>query len=174
MVEMLIYLCDDSESDILRLKHYLNSYAEKRKLDFELTVFSSGEELLDAFSQALKKPELIFLDIFMAGINGMDAARQLRSMDYRGGIIFTTSSLEHAVDSYEVNAHYYLQKPYDRSRFENAMARCGSLLQKARPHFSFMIKKREYSVLCAMLFCISSSIFCCSSCLSANIISNCL
>ena len=96
---MLIYLCDDSESDLLRLKHYLNKYAEQLKLNFELFSFSSGEELLAAFQQADTKPELIFLDIFMEKLSGMEAARQLRSRNYQGGIIFTTSSTEHAVSS---------------------------------------------------------------------------
>lgn len=143
---MLIYLCDDSESDTLRLKHYLKKYAEQQKLNFELLSFSSGEELLSVFQQADQKPELIFLDIYMENLSGMEAARQLRTMNYQGGIIFTTSSTEHAMDSYEVNALYYLQKPYDRQHFENAMTRCGTLLQKARPHFTFTRKKQEFSI----------------------------
>lgn len=143
---MLIYLCDDSESDILRLKHYLNKYAEQMKLDFKLASFYTAEELLDSFKKASKKPELIFLDIFMPKLSGMDAARQLRNMYYKGGIIFTTSSTEHAMDSYEVNALYYLQKPYERKHFENAMARCDSLLQKAKLCFTFMQKKKEISI----------------------------
>ena len=143
---MLIYLCDDSESELLRLKHYLNKYAEQLKLNFELFSFSSGEELLAAFQQADTKPELIFLDIFMEKLSGMEAARQLRNKNYQGGIIFTTSSTEHAMDSYEVSALYYLQKPYDRRHFENAMTRCGALLQKAKPHFTFTRKKREISI----------------------------
>lgn len=143
---MLIYLCDDSEIDILRLKHYLDTYAGQMKLDFELASFYSSEKLLASFNQAIQKPELMFLDIFMPKLSGMEAARQLRSMSYQGGIIFTTCSTEHAMDSYEVNALYYLQKPYDRRHFENAMSRCGTLLQKAKPHFTFTSKKREISI----------------------------
>lgn len=143
---MLIYLCDDSKSDILRLKHYLNGYAKQRQMNFELISFSSGEELLAVFTQAVSKPELVFLDIFMEKMNGMEAARQLRQRDYQGGIIFTTSSPGHAMDSYEVNALYYLQKPYDRSHFENAMLRCGALLQKAKPQFTFLQRKKEVSI----------------------------
>ena len=143
---MLIYLCDDSESDLLRLEHYLNRYARDKKMSFEFAVFSSGEELLAAYRQAVRKPELMFLDIFMSGLNGMDTAKQLRTMHCRAGIIFTTSSTEHAMDSYEVNALYYLQKPYDRKHFENAMARCGTMLQKAKPHFTFTQRKTEISI----------------------------
>lgn len=143
---MLIYLCDDSMSDILRLRHYLDAYAGQMNLDFEHVSFSSGEELLDAFRHTRQKPELMFLDIFMSSMSGMEAARQLRDMRYQGGIIFTTSSTEHAMDSYEVDALYYLQKPYDRRHFENAMRRCGNLLQKARPCFTFIHRKKECSI----------------------------
>lgn len=143
---MLIYLCDDSESDMLRLKHYLDKYAEQTKLHFELVSFSCAEELLAAFKQTSGQPELMFLDIYMSKLNGMEAARQLRDMYYQGGIIFTTSSTEHAMASYEINALYYLQKPYDRRDFENAMARCGSLLLKAKPCYTFTQKKKEISI----------------------------
>lgn len=139
---MLIYLCDDSESDTMRLEHYLNIYAKQMNMDFQLASFSSSIELVTAFRQADNKPELIFLDIFMPELNGMEAARKLRSLQYNGGIIFTTSSKEHAMDSYEVNAIYYLQKPYERSHFENAMSRCGPLLKKAKPHFTFACRKK--------------------------------
>lgn len=143
---MLIYLCDDSESDTLRLKHYLNIYAEQMKLCFEIVSFSSGNKLLTVFKQSKQKPELIFLDIFMENLNGIEVARYLRNRHYQGGIIFTTSSTEHAMDSYEVDALYYLQKPYERKHFENAMARCSVLLQKAKPCFTFTSKKKEISI----------------------------
>lgn len=141
---MLIYLCDDSESDLLRLEHYLTAYAKQTKLTFELCLFSSGESLLSSFQKEKALPELIFLDIFMAELSGVDTASQLRDMHYEGGIIFTTSSTEHAMESYEVDALYYLQKPYDRTHFENAMRRCGKLLQKASPQFTFLRRKKSF------------------------------
>ena len=139
---MLIYLCDDSESDTMRLKHYLNIYAGQMNMDFQLVSFSSSRELVAAFKKADPGPELMFLDILMPELNGMEAARKLRSLQYNGGIIFTTSSTEYAMDSYEVNALYYLHKPYARSHFENAMSRCGTLLKKAKPQFTFTFRKK--------------------------------
>lgn len=143
---MLVYLCDDSEIDILRLKHYIDIYAKQLELDFEIASFSSGKELINAFKLASQKPDLMFLDILMPGLNGMETARKLRDMHYHGGIIFTTSSTEHAMDSYEVNAIYYLQKPYERRHFENAMSRCGMLLRKAKPHFTFTQRKKVITI----------------------------
>lgn len=143
---MLIYLCDDCESDILRLKHYLNIYARQRKLCFELVSFSSGEELLTYFKHASPKPALIFLDIYMTKLNGIETARRLRSLHYQGGLIFATASARHAMDSYEVNALYYLQKPYNRRHFENAMARCGPLFEGIQSLYTFSRRGKSVSI----------------------------
>lgn len=46
---MLIYLCEDSESDALRLKHHLNTYATKHHCNMEILLFSSGEEMIQYY-----------------------------------------------------------------------------------------------------------------------------
>ena len=125
---MLIYLCEDSESDALRLKHHLNTYATKHHCNMEILLFSSGEEMIQYYKEEKRYPALLFLDIYMNNQDGVETARILRSLGYEGGIIFTTSSTEHAMASYEVNALYYLQKPYSHTDFLNAMSRCDCLL----------------------------------------------
>lgn len=99
---MLIYLCEDSESDALRLKHHLNTYATKHHCNMEILLFSSGEEMIQYYKEEKRYPALLFLDIYMNSQNGVETARILRSLGYKGGIIFTTSSTEHAMASYEV------------------------------------------------------------------------
>ncbi len=143
---MLIYLCDDSDADSLRLRHYLNAFAKESGLHFDIEMFSSGETLIASWTDAPKKPSLVFLDIYMEGISGVDAARRLRDMGYDAGIIFTTSSTEHAMDSYEVNALYYLHKPYDREDFGRAMERCRHILDNGREFFALNNKKQGFSV----------------------------
>ncbi|MDE5820182.1 MAG: LytTR family DNA-binding domain-containing protein [Lachnospiraceae bacterium] len=143
---MLIYLCEDSVIDLLMLKHHLHVFSEEHALRFQILSFSDGNELLTAYSQAAEHPVLLFMDIYMNGKNGMDTAKQLRNMGYTGGIIFTTASTEHAMDSYEVNALYYLQKPYDHLHFKHAMERCGTLFQKANQNFTFYSRKKELTV----------------------------
>lgn len=143
---MLIYICEDSESDALRLNHHLITFSKEKQYNFDIISFSSGDELVTDFEQSHNWPELLFLDIYMNGKNGIDTARHLRSLGYSGGIIFTTSSTEHAMDSYEVNALYYLQKPYDHSHFINAMERCRHILKNAQQNFTFTLKKKKFSI----------------------------
>lgn len=135
---MLIYLCEDSESDALRLKHHLNTYATKHHCNMEILLFSSGEEMIQYYKEEKRYPALLFLDIYMNSQDGVETARILRSLGYKGGIIFTTSSTEHAMASYEVNALYYLQKPYSHTDFLNAMSRCDTLLEESNEVFTFL------------------------------------
>lgn len=70
---------------------------------------------------ASHRPDLLLLDIQMAGGTGLDVAACLPSP--RPAIIFCTAFDQHAVDAFELNAVDYLLKPVSRSRLEKALAR---------------------------------------------------
>ncbi len=121
---MKIFLCDDAASDRARLKGLIDAYASKHQIDYTLSEFESAEALLEAIASPAAFPTLLFLDIYMNNLTGMDAAKKLYAMGYRGSVIFTTTSREHAVDSYSVDADGYLIKPVASEDFEHAMDRC--------------------------------------------------
>lgn len=143
---MTIYICDDSRSDLLRLNHHLQEYLSH--LDQEITVeaFPSGEQLLRRYEEAVEKPSLIFLDIYMDDPDGMRVAHTLREEHYKGGLIFTTSSMEHAMDSYNVDALYYLQKPYDHEDFINAIRRCSSIFENTSKLYRVNVQGKEIQI----------------------------
>ena len=143
---MTIYICDDSRSDLLRLHHHLQEYLSH--LDQKITVeaFQSGEQLLRRYEEAVEKPSLIFLDIYMDDPDGMRVAHMLREGHYRGGLIFTTSSMEHAMDSYNVDALYYLQKPYDHEDFMNAIRRCTSIFENTSKLYRVNVQGKEVQI----------------------------
>ena len=140
---MLIYICDDSKSDCLRLMHHLSAYENEIGADFSTVAFSSGDEMFSYLKKHREIPDLFFLDIYMEGKDGMEVARELRRQQVTSGIIFTTSSTEHAMDSYEVHALYYLQKPFTHEHFLMAMQRCEALIQKAQKKLSVSVKGKE-------------------------------
>ena len=143
---MTIYICDDSRSDLLRLNHHLQEYLSH--LDRKITVeaFLSGEQLLRRYEEAIEKPSLIFLDIYMDDPDGMCVAHMLRERHYKGGLIFTTSSTEHAMDSYNVDALYYLQKPYDHEDFMNAIRRCTSIFENTSKLYRVNVQGKELQI----------------------------
>lgn len=122
---MKIAVVDDLRSDADRLIGYIGEYEEKHRLVFEKPVFyESGEAFLDGFSEG--SYEIVFLDIYMSGMNGFETAKRLRDADKSCAVIFITTSAEFAVESYEVGAAHYLLKPVTAEKVFAALDRCGA------------------------------------------------
>lgn len=75
--------------------------------------YENAEQFLTAWHPG--KYDIIFLDIYMDGMPGIDAARIIRGSDSGVRLVFCTSSNEFASESYEVAAHYYLLKPFSEN-----------------------------------------------------------
>lgn len=83
--------------------------------------FNRAENLLSAVR---KQPfELLFLDILMNGMDGMELAKVLREEGYDGIIVFVTSSPEYAMAGYEVEAAQYLLKPVEEKKIEEIVTK---------------------------------------------------
>ena len=125
-----IALCDDEEKELDRIETYLAGYQDKRQTQkYRVRRFTSGEAMVDLIREELYMPDLILLDIFMSGITGMDAAKEMRGMGCGVPIIFLTTSRDHALCAY-VDAVQYLVKPLDQDRFYHAMDSAMSRMRK--------------------------------------------
>ena len=82
---------------------------------------TNGEEAL-VLLQSLAY-DLVLLDIRMPGLNGLEVARALASLEHRPQVIFTTAYPDHAVDAFDLNAADYLVKPFDVDRLRRAVER---------------------------------------------------
>ena len=111
MEDIFIAICDDLDAERTNLARMVQSYARAHGISVCLRLFSSGESLL----VALRGPEpihLLFLDIYMPGLSGMETARRIRAAGSDLSIIFATTSQDHGIDSFEVRAADYLVKPF--------------------------------------------------------------
>lgn len=103
-----IAICDDKKEDIDRIQTYVMEYMDSSKILFEINVFRSGEELLETDI----KFDIVFLDIAMHGINGIQAGRGLRTMHKNVKIIYITDFPEYWIQAVNnVHAFAYLEKP---------------------------------------------------------------
>ena len=97
-----------------------------------LLVGESGDGL-DALQKVRElAPDLLFLDIRMPGMTGLELGRALRD-DKRPYIVFTTAYDEYAVDAFAVDAVDYLVKPFDKARFREALTRVRERIGGAAP-----------------------------------------
>lgn len=107
-----IAICDDEPAELDKLENMLASYGRQHmECDFSVERFLSADEMLCRISEKGYTPDLLLLDIYMQGRLGIEAARELRDMGKRCEICFLTSSKEHALEAFGVNAVQYLLKP---------------------------------------------------------------
>jgi two-component system LytT family response regulator/two-component system response regulator LytT len=69
------------------------------------------------------RPDLVFLDIQMPGLNGFEVVRRLIAQGTPSHVVFVTAFDQHAIEAFEVNAVDYLLKPVDAARLELALVR---------------------------------------------------
>ena len=114
----------------------ISDFFRKKNREISLRMFSSGEELLSYNGQI----DILFLDIQMKDMDGMETARKLRADKFRGFLVFITVLKEMVFQSFEVQAYDYLVKPVDEKQFEKTMERIYASMQNASED-SLLVKK---------------------------------
>ncbi|MGI6175148.1 MAG: LytR/AlgR family response regulator transcription factor [Christensenellales bacterium] len=136
-----IAVCEDMPRDMERLCAQIAACG----LGVQIQRFQSGEAFLDNFSAG--RYHLVFLDIYMQGMTGVDVAKALRASDADCIIVFTTTSHEHALEGYQVNALQYLLKPTQDEEVARVLEKAVSLLKpKNEPFITVLSDKQKYDI----------------------------
>ena len=105
----LIAICEDEKE----IRHQLRQMVLEKCPDTEVAEFVSAEELL-SFKGTY---DILFLDIQLDGMNGIDAAEKIRQKGNQAEIIFVTGNKKYVFKAFDVGAFHYLVKPIDRLKF---------------------------------------------------------
>lgn len=109
-MDLRIAITDDLNSEREKLSSAIIAPFSKVGLNVgNIDEYTSGEELLRQFSAG--RYDLIFLDIYMGGMSGVETAKRIRTLDKNVMLVFVTTSNEFASESYAVKANFYLLKP---------------------------------------------------------------
>lgn len=108
-----IGICDDEEVIGEYVEFLVGEYATNNGFIFEIEKFQNGTDLLAAESRF----DMVFLDVNMPGINGIELGRILRDKNKELKIIYISAYAEYAVEAFEVKASYFLVKPIDKNKF---------------------------------------------------------
>ena len=115
-----IAICDDENLYCQEAERMLQCYLEEKAVPCQADAFDVPSELLDLTEQGTVY-DVYLLDIYMPGVTGMSIATELRSRGVKSPIIFLTSSTDHALEAFGVDATHYLLKPYTKDHFYAAM-----------------------------------------------------
>lgn len=117
-----IAIAEDEAAAREKLQAYLERWQEESGRQIQISCFESGTQLLQNLPEEW---QLVFLDIQMPGLNGMETARQLRRKLPDVELVFITSLTGYALESYDVAALDYLVKPVSYPRFCRSIERAG-------------------------------------------------
>jgi len=114
-----IAVCDDEKRVAEKIEKMAKAFFRKKNIDISVARYSSGKELLESSVRM----DILFLDIGMRGMDGIEAARRLRAHGYRGFLVFITVLREMVFQSFEVQPFDYLVKPVQEEYFDKTMER---------------------------------------------------
>jgi len=153
---MNIAVVDDLAVGRETLVNYLNEYFSERNMNVTISDFSDAESFVTQFEN--NKYNMIFFDIYMPGMSGIEAASTVRKTDSSVEIIFLSTSNNFACESYSVNAFCYLVKPITKDAVESLMQRYFEKYEEPSKSLSVLYKtkpeiKLKMRIFCKFIFC---------------------
>lgn len=132
-----IAICDDEQFYREKIQMLLEQYFERCGLPYEILTFPSGEDFLKQCENRVRY-DIVFMDISMEELDGMQTAQQIRAFHSDTDIVFVTAFLDYALEGYKVNAVRYILK----DTMDGAVVECmDAILRKKKAlqvSFSFM------------------------------------
>lgn len=106
-----IAVCEDLKTDREKVITLLCSYLDQNNLYAEIDEFESGEAFLEA---DITHYSIVFMDIFMGKLNGMETAKVIARRNHKIQIVFVSSSIDFAAEAFNIEALHYIVKPIEK------------------------------------------------------------
>lgn len=124
-----IAIVEDEQEQSARLESYIRRYAEEHETGTQVTVYSNVITFLETYKANF---DIVFMDIMMPMMNGMDASHLLREKDDKVMLIFVTSMRQYALRGYDVGASDFIVKPVAYPEFTLKFTRALSKIPQSK------------------------------------------
>lgn len=141
---MNVAIVDDLQSEREKLKACLDEYIQSSRIHCNIRVFKSADELLENYRPL--QYTIIFLDIYMPGKDGIEAANEIRHIDSDTILIFLTDSMEHMPEAFNCHAYDYIQKPAEPERIRRIMDEITKSQTRAEKELTFISDRESISL----------------------------
>lgn len=137
-----VCIVEDEKFNAEKLEEYISTFFKKNNLEYTVDIYGDGLGFLEKYNHNY---DLIFLDIQLPNIDGIETAHRLRAVDKSVTIIFVTNLLKYAIKGYEVQAFDYIVKPVNYYDFSVRMQKFVETIEhrnNARIIISYGVNKR--------------------------------
>lgn len=142
-----VAVCDDCERERQRITYYLQKFSIEFDVEFKIDCFGDGNELLNGYGKS-GSYDLIFLDVEMECLGGLETAEKIRGIPDRNVlIVFVTSYPEYMQDSFDVQASQYLLKSLSYEIFCEKLQKMLRYLQTLETNIKVVSMQGEETIL---------------------------
>lgn len=153
MEMLMIAVCDDEVRECLNFSRKIESLLKKMCVPCVVRQYNSGKALLKEAAAY----EIIFLDIMMDEMDGMQTARMLRRNYPEKILVFVSSSRQYVFDAFGVEAFAYLVKPVKEDELRQTFSRCLARLERRSGDYMMISQGRQTAKLFSTKFSILKS-----------------
>lgn len=136
----IIILEDDAHQSQLLSDYLARFHTERPEFEYVLQIYEQGFQLLDAYT---RDADLMFLDIHLPDMLGIDAAKRIRNVDQKVMIVFVTNLSQYAIEGYSVDAFDYILKPVGYFSFAKKLERALRVLSYRSSDLMLDLKTKE-------------------------------
>lgn len=134
-----IAIVEDEKKEREQLQKFIQRFSNENKFEIKTEEFSDGIQLIQEYDRNF---DVLFLDIEMEKLNGIDTARKIREKDKEVIILFITNLFQYAIEGYEVEAMDFVIKPVNYLTFSARMDKVMKKLEQKVCHLiPFQVKK---------------------------------
>ena len=156
-----VAVVDDSGADRLKLEKMIRDWSQKSGREISVRGFAGGEAILNGYLQG--RYGIIFLDILMEKMSGIETAKAIRRQDPDVLIVFQTTTQEYVFETFAVHPFEYIVKPCGAERVGEILDEAVRVLEKdgkgaakEKLYFSVRVSGAPYSIPAGMIVTVLS------------------
>lgn len=141
---MKIAFVDDEPECLDEMGRLCRSFGESSEYPVETVSFGSGEAFLEAFDGGCF--DLVFMDVYMKGMDGIAAALEMRRQSSGCLLVFLTSSRDFMPDAFSCHAFEYVTKPFSKERIFDVLSDAVKVLPQEQKYLEFAADRKTVRV----------------------------
>ena len=141
-----VAICDD-EATSLQINEALTAQVlTEAGIEYETVCFTDMQSMIDTLSRKEVQYDVLLCDILAVGMNGIEAAKELRRLGESLSIIFISSTAEYALEGYQVDALRYIQKPIQIEKLKEALISAYRMKDTKGDTLTFQVGDKLYKI----------------------------